>query len=105
MDRAHPLLGEQRGALIDEALELEGFHLGAILLALASTLFLLVTVEMTLNAVDRAVKDVDGRPQQVAKVRFEAGTHGEDRLHRVAARFSRHRPDLTNCRKFEPIQV
>jgi hypothetical protein len=63
----------QGDALIDEALELDGFHLGAVLLALALTLGLLVGVELTLDALGRAVKDVDGRPQQVAKVGLEAG--------------------------------
>jgi hypothetical protein len=64
----------QRDALIDKALELDGPYLGAILLALALALHLLVSVEVTLDVLGRAVKDIDGRPEQVAEVGFEAGT-------------------------------
>ena len=63
---------DQRDALGRQALEFDGPYLGAILLLLAAQLRLLVVVEFALDAVDGAVEEIDGRPEQVVEVGFEA---------------------------------
>ncbi len=45
----------------------------AVLFPLAAALRLLVVVEFALDPVDGAVEEVDGRPEQVVEVGFEAG--------------------------------
>ena len=64
---------DQRHALGGEALQLDGADLGAVLFALAAPLRLLVVVELALDPVVGAVEEVDGRPEQVFEVGFEAG--------------------------------
>jgi hypothetical protein len=49
---------------------------------------LLVVVELAFDAVDGAVKEVDGRPEQVVEVRFEP---------RVAERRNQGIEDIGNC--------
>ncbi|PIT04413.1 hypothetical protein TSA1_29380 [Bradyrhizobium nitroreducens] len=61
----------QRDAFRRDALEFDGSNFGAVLLALALLLRLFVIVELTTEAVDRSVKQVDGRPEQIVKVRLE----------------------------------
>ena len=60
-------------ALGDKPLELDGADLGAILFLLAALLTILVTIELALNAIGRAMEEVDGRPEQVLKIGFEPG--------------------------------
>ena len=55
-----------------QSLELDRSHLGAVLFALAAVLCLLVVVELAFDATCGAVEEVDGRPEQVLEVRFEA---------------------------------
>ncbi len=72
---AHQLEGvaalDERLPLGNQALEFDGLDLGAILLALAPALCLLVVVELAGDAVGGAVEDVRGRPQQVFKIGLE----------------------------------
>ena len=63
---------DQCAALGREALEFDGPYLGAILLLLTAQLSLLVVIEFALDAVDRAVEEIDGRPEQVVEVGLEA---------------------------------
>jgi hypothetical protein len=74
---AHQLEGvaalDERLSLGDEPLQLDGLDLGAVLLLLAPALRLLVVVELARDAVGGAVEDVDGRPEQVLEIGFEAG--------------------------------
>ena len=63
---------DQCDALGREALEFDRPYLGAILLLLTAQLRLLVVVEFALDAVDGAVEEIDGRPEQVLEVGFEA---------------------------------
>ena len=72
----------RRDALGGQAFELDGFDLGAVLLALAAALRLLVVVELALDAVDGAVEEVDEGPEQVVEIGLEAGV-GERRDERV----------------------
>src|SRR5579884_3593601 len=64
---------DQRLPLGREALQLDRADLGAILFLLAAPLCLFVVVELALNAAGGAVEEVDGRPEQVLEVWFEAG--------------------------------
>ena len=64
---------DQGHALGGEALQLDRADLGAILLALAALLRLLVVVEFALDPLGGAVEEIDGRPQQILEVGFEAG--------------------------------
>ena len=48
-------------------------HLGAVLFPLAAALRLLVVVEFALDPVGGAVEEVDGRPEQIVEIGFEAG--------------------------------
>jgi hypothetical protein len=54
-----------------EALQSDRAHLGAVLLLLASPLRLFVAVEFARDAIDREVKQIDDRPQQIFEVGFE----------------------------------
>ncbi len=56
----------------EQAFELDRADLRAVLLLLAALLGVLIVVERALHAVDGAVEEVDGRPQQVVEVGFEA---------------------------------
>ena len=62
----------ERQALGDEAFELDRADLRAVLLLLAALLRLLVVVELAFDPVDGAVEEIDGRPEQVLEVGFEA---------------------------------
>ena len=64
---------DQRHALGSEALQFDRADFGAILVALAALLRLLVVVEFAFDALVGAVEEIDGRPQQVLEVGFEAG--------------------------------
>ena len=71
---------DKREPLGDEAFELDGFDLGAVLLVLALALGLFVDVEITFDALDLAVEEVDERPQEIGEIVLEAGAgqhHGE----------------------------
>nr|WP_244552670.1 hypothetical protein [Bradyrhizobium sp. Ghvi] len=61
----------QRDSLRNDALEFDGSNFGAVLLTLALLLRLFVVVQLATDAVDGSVKQVDGRPKQVVKVRLE----------------------------------
>ena len=73
---------DQAQALADEALELDGLDLGAVLFGLAAALCLLVGVELALDAVGLAVKEVDERPEKIGEILLEAGPrqHGAQGL-------------------------
>ena len=64
---------DQRHALGREALQFDRADLGAVLLPLAAPLRLLVVVELAFDPVVGAVEEIDGRPEQVVEVGFEAG--------------------------------
>ena len=64
---------DQRHALGGEALEFDRADFGAVLLALAALLRLLVVVEFAFDALVGAVEEIDGRPEQILEVGFEAG--------------------------------
>ena len=64
---------DQRDAFGRQTLEFDRSHFGAVLLALALPLRLLVIVELAFDAVDGTVEQVDGRPEQIVKVRLEPG--------------------------------
>src|SRR6266404_7087040 len=59
-------------ALCQQAFELDRADFGAVLLLLAALLGALVVVEFALDAAGGAMEEVDGRPQQVVEVGFEA---------------------------------
>ena len=69
---------DQRLALCREALQFDRADFGAVLFLLAALLRLLVVVEFALDPADGAVEDVDGRPEQVFEVGFEAGVGQRD---------------------------
>ena len=56
-----------------EALQFDRADFRAVLFLLAAPLRLLVVVEFPLDPADGAVEGVDGRPEQVLEVGFEAG--------------------------------
>ena len=64
---------DQRYPLGGEALQFDGADFGAVLFFLAAPLRLFVVVEFALDASDGAVEEIDGRPEQIFEVRFEAG--------------------------------
>ena len=64
---------DQRHALGSETLQFDRADFGAILVALAALLRLFVVVEFAFDALVGAVEEIDGRPQEVLEVRFEAG--------------------------------
>ncbi len=59
-------------ALGDVALEFDGLYLAAVLFTLPAALRLLVVVEFARDPVGGAVEDVDGRPEEIVEVGFEA---------------------------------
>jgi hypothetical protein len=59
-------------ALGHETFQFDGTDLLAVLFLLAALLRVLIVVELALHAVSSAVKEIDGRPQQVLEVGFEA---------------------------------
>jgi len=63
---------DQCHALGSETLEFDRADFGAILVTLAALLRLLVVVEFAFDALVGAVEEIDGRPQQVLEVWFEA---------------------------------
>ena len=63
---------DQRHALGGEALQFDRADLRAVLFLLTAPLRLLVVVEFALDAIYGAVEEVDGRPEQVVEVGFEA---------------------------------
>ena len=63
---------DQRHSLGGEAFEFDRADFGAVLFFLAAPLRLLVVVEFALDAGDGAVEEIDGRPQQLFEVGFEA---------------------------------
>src|SRR5258708_19728085 len=64
---------DQCHALGSETLEFDRADFGAILIALAALLRLFVVVEFAFDALVGAVEEIDGRPQEVLEVGFEAG--------------------------------
>ena len=69
---------DQRLPLGGEAFEFDRADLGAVLFLLAALLRLLVVVEFALDPADGAVEEIDGRPEQVFEVGFEAGVRQGD---------------------------
>ena len=63
---------DQRVALGDQALELDGADFGAVLLGLRAALPVLVVVELALHARGLAVKQIGQRPQQIGKIGLKA---------------------------------
>ena len=59
-------------ALRCQALELIGFHLGAVLLALEAALRLFVLIERALNPRRGAVEKVDLTPERLARIKRRA---------------------------------
>jgi hypothetical protein len=59
-------------ALGHQAFQFDRTDLRAVLFRLAALLRVLIVVELALHAVTSAVEEVDGRPQQVLEVGFEA---------------------------------
>ena len=64
---------DQRLPLGGEAFQFDRADFGAVLFLLAALLRLLVVVEFALDPADGAVEEIDGRPEQVFEVGFEAG--------------------------------
>jgi len=62
---------DQRDAFGRQALKFDRLHLRAVLLTLTLALRLFVVVELTSDAVGGTMEQVDGRPEQVLKVRLE----------------------------------
>ena len=75
----------ERQPQANQALQLDAFHLGAVLLGLAPALLLLVVVELAADAVRLAVEDVRERPEEVGQVVLEAraGQEVRDGVHRA----------------------
>jgi hypothetical protein len=62
-----------------QAFEFDRAYFRAVLLLLAALLGAFVVVERALHPVGGAVEQIDGRPQQVVEIGFEAGiTQGHD---------------------------
>ncbi len=97
---AHELEGiaafDEGQVLGQQPLQLDRSYLGAVLLALAALLPLLVAVERAFHPVARAMEQVDGGPEQVFQVGLETGVGqggdqgaedvGECRAHRALFR-------------------
>ena len=64
---------DQRLPLGREALQFDRADFGAVLFLLAAPLRLLVVVEFAFDPADGAVEEIDGRPEQIFEVGFEAG--------------------------------
>ena len=56
----------------DQAFQLDRFHLAAVLFALPAALRLLVVVQLALDPVSGPVKEIDGRPEKIVEIGFEA---------------------------------
>ena len=63
---------DERQAFGQEALEFDGANFRAVLFLLAALLSVLVVVEFALHTVGGSMEEIDGRPQEVRDVRFEA---------------------------------
>src|SRR5437899_2444687 len=63
---------DQTHALGGESLQFDRADLGAILVALAALLRLFVVVEFTFDPLVGTLEEIDGRPQEVLEVGFEA---------------------------------
>jgi len=63
---------DEREALGEEAFQLDGADLGAVLLALGALLVRFVVVELAADAVDAAMEEVHQRPEKVGQVGLEA---------------------------------
>src|SRR6266851_5305786 len=63
---------DESKALCEQALELDRADFRAVLVLLAALLGALVVVEFALDAAGGTVEQIDGRPQQVVEVGFEA---------------------------------
>ena len=64
---------DQRLPFGGEAFEFDRADFGAVLFLLAALLRLLVVVELALDPAGGAVEEIDGRPEQIFEVGFEAG--------------------------------
>lgn len=62
---------DQRDAFRRQALEFDRSYFGAVLLALALVLRLLIVVELAFDAIDGTMEQVDSRPEQIVKVPLE----------------------------------
>jgi len=62
---------DERHALRCHTHKFDRSHLPPVLLALALLLRLFIVVELAFNAVDSAVEQVDGRPEQIVEIRFK----------------------------------
>jgi hypothetical protein len=63
---------DQRLAFGGEAFEFDRADFGAVLFPLAALLHLLVVIELALDPLSGAVEEIDGRPEQILEVGFEA---------------------------------
>ena len=63
---------DQRMALHDQALQLDGADFGAVLLGLRAALAVLVVVELALHARRLAVEEVGQRPREIGNIGLEA---------------------------------
>jgi hypothetical protein len=74
---AHELEGvapfDEGDALGDQAFELDGLDLGAVLCALGAALGRLVVVEVALDPGDRAMEEVDEGPEEAGEIVLETG--------------------------------
>ena len=73
---------DERETFSDEPLQFDGADFRAVLFLLAALLCVFIVVELALYAVDGAVEEIDGRPEQVVEIGFEARV-GERRDQRV----------------------
>ena len=64
---------DERLSFGDEALQFDRADFRAVLFLLIAPLRLLVVVEFALDASNGAVEEIDGRPEQLFEVGFEAG--------------------------------
>ena len=70
---------DQRVALGRQSLQFDGADLRAVLGLLASALRLLVVVEFAFDAIDRAVEEVDRRPEERVEIGFEPACRRKSR--------------------------
>ena len=84
---AVPTLG-QRHAFGGKAFEFDRTNLRAVLLPLTLALLLFVIVEGAFDSSDRAVKEIDRRPEQIFEIGFEASVceRTDDRIEDVCDR-------------------
>src|SRR6266403_1840599 len=83
---------DQRNAFGCQALEFDRLHLRTVLLALALALRLFIVIELASDAVGGTMEEIDGRPEQILKVRFEPGVgqRGDQGVEDVGHRASDH---------------